>query len=121
MLDSLRYYCTAVSHPKVIQQITEELFKANASDQDLTRIKIKDFIRSRLIDLSPRSLLESLQTMRQEEEMACREWTSICNLLIGLVLFMEIVLGPPLKYDCWAGVSPGPYHLSIASVMLPSW
>ena len=54
LLQSLKFYCTAIFEPSVIQQITEELRKAKLRNLDFSWKQIKQFVLAQLIDLSPR-------------------------------------------------------------------
>ena len=100
LIQSLKYYCTAIFEPTVIHQITKGFWRAKLASSSFSWENTKGFIQAQLIDISLCSLLESLQSMQREAKTMCREWTGSYILLLELVKEDSgTILGCLLIYD----------------------
>ena len=65
---------------------------------------VKQMIRHKLPDDSPRMLLETFVSMTRPDGMDISEWTSSCLLIVGLLLQQALLnLPAALAFSFWAG------------------
>ena len=97
-------HCNELFFVGIVSLIQRVLSDSRTQNRPLTWMFVKQMIRHKLPDDSPRMLLETFVSMTRPDGMDISEWTSSCLLIVGLLLQQALLnLPAALAFSFWAG------------------